>query len=466
MDITNLVRDTIRKYDLLTPGDKVVVGVSGGPDSVALINILNLLREEWDISLIVAHFNHGLRGDESDRDATFVKSLAETLALPYKLEKGDVSSYKKQTKLSMEEASRILRYRFLEATLEEEGAQKIALGHTADDQAEEILMRIFRGSGRLGLCGIPPVRNNVFIRPLIEVSRVEIERFLEERGLSYVIDSSNRDRRYLRNKIRLDLIPFLEKTYAPGLRQNLVQLSSILREEEDYLQAVIAQEFSKISKYHGPEKVIIDGAQFLDVHKALRPRMIRKAIETVNGKLRSIGFRHILAVLKLSSQQHPSKMLNLPGGLIVRRAYKDIIIEKEMKEQIQFSYPVLDLAPVSIKEVNKMISFKMMEYNEGTHIETDKNVAYLDYHRLSFPLTVRNIRPGDRFRPLGMKGFRKVKDFFIDCKVSRNVRKSIPILVEGDQIAWIVGLRIDDRVKITEVTKKVLRVEAKALETT
>ncbi len=466
MDITNLVRGTIRKYGLLTSGDKVVVGVSGGPDSVALIHILNLLREERDISLIVAHFNHGLRGDESDRDATFVKSLAEILELPYKLEKGDVSSYKNQTKLSMEEASRILRYRFLEATLEEEGAQRIALGHTADDQAEEVLMRILRGSGKLGLCGIPPVRNNIFIRPLIEVSRAQIERFLERRGLSYVIDSSNVDQRYLRNKVRLNLIPFLEKTYVPGLRQNLVKLSSILREEEDYLQAVVAQEFSKISKYHGPNKVIIDGAQFLDVHKALLPRLIRKAIEAINGNLRGIGFKHILAVLKLSSQQHPSKMLNLPGGLIVRRAYTDIIIEKEMEEPIQFSYPVLGLVPVSIKEVNKIISFKVMEYNKGTHIEMDENVACLDYDRLSFPLSIRNISPGDRFRPLGMKGFRKVKDFFIDYKVPKNVRKSIPILVGGNQIAWIAGLRIDDRVKITEATKKVLRVEMKVLETT
>lgn len=458
MDISSLVNSTIRKYDMLTQGDKVVVAVSGGPDSTALLHILNRLREEWNLSLTVAHFNHGLRGSESDRDATFVENLAKLLMLPCKVEKGDIYPFKHQMKLSTEEAARVLRYRFLEDTLKMEGAQRVALGHTADDQAEDILMKILRGSGRLGLCGIPPVRDKIFIRPLIEVSRSQIEGFLEQYALSYITDSSNRDRRFLRNKIRLDLIPILERAYNPKLKENLVQLSSILRDEEDWLQGVVAQEFLKISKCHDFAKVIFDAGRFLDLHSALQLRLARKAVEAVKGDLRAIGFNHILDVLKLANQTHPSKMLNLPGGLIVRRSYKYIVFEKRAKELVDFLYLVSDLKPVAVKEVNKVISFEVVDYNKDLNIEVDKNVAYMDYHKVHFPLIIRNIRAGDKFRPLGMGGFKKIKDFLIDCKIPKNMRKFIPLLVAGDQIVWISGLRLDDRVKLTGDTREVLKV--------
>ncbi|HIC91348.1 MAG TPA: tRNA lysidine(34) synthetase TilS [Syntrophaceae bacterium] len=459
LDISSLVNNTIRKYNMLTQGDKVVVAVSGGPDSTALLHILNHLREEWNLSLIVTHFNHGLRGNESHRDATFVENLAKLLMLPCRVGKGDIYSFKHQMKLSTEEAARILRYQFLEDTLKMEGAQRIALGHTADDQAEDILMKVLRGSGRLGLCGMPPVRDKIFIRPLIEVSRRQIERFLDQYDLSYVTDSSNRDQRFLRNKIRLDLIPLLERTYNPKLRENLVQLSSILRDEEDWLQGIVAQEFLKILKYHDFAKVILDASRFLDLHRALQLRLIRKAVETVKGDLRAIGFNHILDVLKLASQTHPSKMLNLPHGLIVRRSYEHIIFEKRTKEPVDFLYLVSDLKPVVVKEVNKVISFEVVDYNKDLNIEVDKNTAYLDYSKVHFPLIIRNIRAGDRFRPLGMESFKKIKDFLINCKIPKNMRKSIPLLVAGDQIVWVAGLRLDDGVKLTGDTRKVLKVK-------
>jgi len=459
LDISSLVNATIRKYEMLTQGDKVVVAVSGGPDSTALLHILNRLREEWNLSLTVAHFNHALRGSESDRDAAFVENLAKLLMLPYRVGKGDIYSFKHQMKLSTEEAARVLRYRFLENTLKMEGAQRIALAHTADDQAEDILMKVLRGSGRLGLCGIPPVRDKIFIRPLIEVSRSQIERFLDQHALSYVIDSSNRDRRFLRNKIRLDLIPLLERTYNPKLKENIMQFSSILRDEEDWLQGIVAQEFLKISKCHDFAKVILDVGRFLDLHRALQLRLVRKAVETVKGNLRAIGFNHILDVLKLANQMHPSKMLNLPGGLIVRRSYKHIIFEKGSKEPVDFLYLVSDLKPVAVKEVNQVMSFEVVDYNKDLNIELDNNVAYMDYHKVNFPLIIRNIRAGDKFRPLGMGGFKKIKDFLIDCKIPKNMRKFIPLLAAGDQIVWIAGLRLDDRVKLTGDTRKILKVE-------
>ncbi len=459
LDVLAKVRGIIRKYGMLTRGDKVVVGVSGGPDSVALIHILDRLKEEWGLSLLVAHFNHGLRGDESDRDTEFVKQLAETLTLPCRSEKGDVPSFKCKMRLSTEEAARVLRYRFLEDTLRREAADRIALGHTADDQAEDILIRMLRGSGRLGLCGMQPIRSNIFIRPLIEVSKTQIEGFLSKHAIPYVTDSSNTNRRYLRNKIRLDLIPLLEKTYNPHVKESLLQIASILREEEDYLQGIAIQKFSKVAECQGPDEVVFDRSHLVNLHRAIQLRLIRKAIETVKGELRRIGFKHTLAVLRLAEQEHPSKVLSLPGGLTVRRNYQQIMFERRRRESVDFLYDVSNLTPVKVTEVDRVVSLELIDPSEVVNKERDKNVVYLDYDKLPFPLAIRNVRPGDRFKPLGMEGFKKLKDFFMDCKIPRARRKSIPILVAGHEIAWIAGFRIDDRVKLTNATKRVLRVE-------
>lgn len=459
MDLLVKVRGIIRKYGMLTRGDKVVVSVSGGPDSVALIHLLHRLREDWGLSLVVAHFNHGLRGEESDRDAEFVRQLAKTLTLPCRLERGDALSFKYQMRLSTEEAARVLRYRFLEDTLRTEAADRIALGHTADDQAEGILIRMLRGSGRLGLCGMQPVRNNVLIRPLIEVSKAEIDGFLGQYAIPYVTDSSNMDRRYLRNKIRLDLIPLLERMYNPHVKESLFQIASILADEEDYLQGIAIQEFSEALEHRDPDLVVFNRHRLLSLHKAIQLRLIRKAIETIKGDLRRISFKHILAVLRLAGKEHPSKILSLPGGLTVRRNYQQIIFERGRKKSVDFLYEVSSLAPVKMTEVDRVVSFKLIDPSEVVNSGMDRNIVYLDYDKLPFPLAIRNIRASDRFRPLGMKGFKKLKDFFIDCKIPRARRKSIPILMAGHDIAWIAGLRIDDRVKLTNTTKRVLRVK-------
>jgi tRNA(Ile)-lysidine synthase len=197
----------------------------------------------------------------------------------------------------------------------------------------------------------------------------------------------------------------------------------------------------------------------VNLHKAIQLRLIRKAVETVKGELRRIGFRHTLAVLRLAEQEHPSKVLNLPGGLAVRRNYQQIIFERRRKEPVNFLYDVSSLAPVKLTEVDRVISFELINPSEVVNKKGDNNVVYLDYDKLPLPLAIRSVRAGDRFRPLGMEGFKKLKDFFMDCKITRARRKSIPILVAGHEIAWIAGLRIDDRVKLTNATKRVLRVE-------
>ncbi len=468
------VERVIAAYEMFGPHDKVLVGVSGGPDSVALLHVLLQLTPHYDLKLGIAHLNHGLRGKEADADAAFVATLAQRFELPVYIQKRDIHQYRIDEKLSLEEAARQIRYAFYHEVAEKNEFNKIALGHQANDNAEHVLMYLFRGSGTLGLSGIPPVRSGRIVRPLIRVTRSEIENYLAAAGLDYVIDRSNIDPKFIRNKIRHQLLPLLTSSYNPKLIETLNRLADIMRSEEQWIKDTIQRMFKDALVSSEPEALALSVPALNRNQRAARRRLIRMAVRTVKGDLRRINFGHVESSLMLLEKGKTYVHLDLPGSISVRRSGDVLFVTREKSnrrhlhlkddgsEVCSFNYvipePGFQPATVCVKEAGVQLEFSKTRVENIPDIrKTGQQVAFFDMNRLVFPLTLRNFQPGDRFRPLGMVGTQKVKDFFINHKIPRSYRRRCPILLSRDDIIWIVGYRIGDSVKVTEATADILK---------
>lgn len=455
-DTINKVRETITNCAMIDPGDLLIVAVSGGADSVCLLDILHELRDEFRIKLMVAHYDHGLRQAEDEPETQFVDHLAASMALPFETEKGAL--LKAGSTASMEEKAREARYRFLERLKTRFNAQKIATGHSLNDQAETVLMRFLRGSGPSGLAGIPPLRDDVIIRPLIEVKREEVESYLEARGLTYVTDSSNFEIRYLRNKIRLELLPLL-LDYQPRLVEHLGQLSTILRDENDYLEREARNWVKKEAELTAEEEILVPVSSFIKLPQPVRNRVTRSLLMKIRKNLRRIDQGHIKSVYRLALNKNPQGMINLPDGLTVKKTYDRLAFTIGAKPKSRdFSYSLEGPGTLFLERISRSISLVEIKGGVDFKLGDSTRTAYLDADKLLYPLIVRNFRPGDRFIPLGMEGHKKIKDFFIDLKIPSGTRSLIPILMSQGTPVWVCGYRIDERFKVTPETKKILEV--------
>ena len=432
------------------PGDVVVVAVSGGPDSVCLLHVLHRLSEELRLGLVAAHFDHGWRPGEDEGETELVRELAQSLGVPFETAKGRIV---RGGSLSREEAARDARYDFLERVRVKHLASRIAVGHHLHDQAETLLMRLLRGSGVSGLGAIPPVREERIIRPLIEVTKPEIEMYLRETGLRYAIDSSNLNAGFLRNRVRLELIPLLRK-YQPRLIERLGETASLLREESEFLDSLSSEWIGKEGSSL-PEGILVPLDRFLELPPALRKRVIRAILGRVKGNIRRIGATHIHSVEELAQSGRPQALLNLPDGLCVRRSYGSLSFLSRETKRVDFSYSLDEPGTLFIPEIGKSLSLALRKEGERMD-DVSPWTASLDADKVRFPLVVRSFRPGDRFVPLGMKGHKKLKDFFVDLKVPNETRHTTPILIQGDMILWVAGYRIDERFKVTPSTRVVL----------
>ncbi len=455
-DTVRKVKETIFRYQMLDPGDLCIVGVSGGPDSVCLLHILHELRGELEIRLVVTHYDHGLREKEDEAETRFVRRLASSLALPFESEKA--SLLKEGITSSVEERARNARYAFFERLKDKLFAQKIALGHNLNDQAETVLMRLLRGSGPSGLTGIPPSRENTIIRPLIEIQREEIESYLKARDLSYVIDSSNLQTDYLRNKIRLELLPQLLE-YQPRLIDHLGQLARIMGSDNKYLEEHAEDWVAREAEQKFVGDILIPVQSFLDLPPPIRNRVTRHLLRKVRKNLRRIDHGHIESVHILAKSKNPQGILNLPDGLTVKRVYgKLAFMAGHGDKPVELYYRLDGVGTYYLEEIGRSITLGEMERDADLNLQNQEWTAYLDADKLQYPLILRNFRPGDRFVPLGMVGHKKIKDFFIDLKIPSEMRAVTPILVNRDTPVWICGHRIDDRFKVTSETRRILKV--------
>jgi tRNA(Ile)-lysidine synthase len=440
---------------MLSPDETIVVGVSGGADSVGLLYILAEL-EEYNLKPIVSHINHGIRPEEGERDAEFVMRIAKKLNLPFELKEVNTPEFKKKLNLSLEEAARILRYKFFKEVLHKYGAQKITTAHTLDDQAETVLMRLIRGSGALGLAGIPPVSEGYIIRPLIETPRSEIEEYLRTKEIKWVEDSTNRARDFLRNRIRHELIPGLEE-YNPRIREALSRTAGILRIEENFIRSGAKNWLQYVFGSAGEDELVGNISRYKLIPEALRPAFLRMAIERLKGDLRKISFGHIDSIDELLFSEAPSGEISLPDGIVMAKGYDLFLITRRSELRREFSHTILSPGKwsfpefeceVEIKEVESLLIPQKSLFDATPNHGEDKFVGAFDVRSVEFPIGVRNFSPGDRFIPLGMKTPKKVKRFFIDGKIPRFLRSRIPIFFSGGEIMWIGGMRIDERFKL------------------
>ena len=454
------VKKTIQKHAMLQPGDMVLVGVSGGPDSVALLYLLYQLRKSYDLTLQVAHLNHGLRGKEALRDVRFVENLAHEMGLPCVVKSFDVPSYKKNHSLSCQEAARIVRYQFLEEVKNKTGASKIALGHNADDQAETLVMWLLRGAGPRGLGGMPPVRNGVIIRPLIETTRKEIAAFLDQKNIPSVVDSSNRKNDYLRNRIRHEIFPLLEEHYNPQIVKKLVNTAYILSIENEYLENNANKLLDDIIIAQKNTSVTIGIKGLLALPLALQLRCLRAVLEKVKGDLRRITSIHLFDILGIAASGEPHKSLKLPDGIRVERSYLRLKITSNHSRYLPFKYQCNSIPDrVCLNEIGKEMVFNLVGREKVILKNTNPNIAYLDADKVVMPLVIRNAKPGDSFQPFGMKGEKKIKNFFSDEKVELNQRKRVPLVFCGDLLGWVGGMRIHHGLRVTNSTKRILKIE-------
>lgn len=451
---------TIQQYKMISSGDHVVIGVSGGADSVALLYVLHSLKGRWKLMLTVAHLDHMLRGEESQKEAAFVKSLADGLEVPCVIEARDVRAFKNEKALSLQEAARDVRYGFFQDVLKRCSAHKIALGHHADDQAETVLMRLLRGASLKGLSGIPPVREGIIIRPLIQSTKQELEGYLKEKNVPYVPDMSASEPHYLRNKIRHELIPLLQKEYNPKIIPALTRMADTLRQDEEALEAELTR-IAGACMVKGRDTIRCSIGAIRKYHASLYGRLMRKIIAGLKGDTRCLSYKHIEAVCRLLDENGPSRLAQLPGGWCVWREYDALVFARQESSPAGYCY-TFDTIPecCSIKQLGLTLCFSVEhgEMDERALHTSDKHVAFFNYAEVQSPVVVRSWLPGDRFYPLGLGGCKKIKDFFVDRKVPVRQRHRVPILLFNNKVAWICGYRSDDRFKVTTDSHKVLKV--------
>ncbi|MDI6893902.1 MAG: tRNA lysidine(34) synthetase TilS [Bacillota bacterium] len=488
-DVYGRVLAYVERHGMFSPGDAIVVAVSGGADSVALLHVMGRLAKRMGLRLHAGHLNHLLRADQAEEDARFVADLARSLGIPCTVGREDVAARAASSGTGLEEAGREARYAFLGRLAGDVGARRIALGHTRDDQAETVLMRIIRGAGIEGLAGIPPVRGSI-VRPLLRVGHAELEEYCRQQGLTWRVDPYNFDPGYLRNRVRHHLLPCLEEVAGAGVRERLAELAEALRPDVEWLRGVEEQTLADVSSRRG-EGVLIDLGRLPALPPALRRRVLRRAILTVKRPGRQVGLAHVQAVLDLlggravpedegglagarSTGHRPAaEEVHLPGGVVARLTPDGLALEPAPGEAgrpkrdegatvgYRYRLPVPGL--VEVPEAGLLIHAAVVR-DPVQAIGHLARRALLDYNKTGAQLLVRSWRPGDRFFPLGMESPKKLHDFFVDEKVPRVQRQRIPLVLSGDEIIWVVGYRIDHRYRVTPATREALVLEACDLE--
>ncbi len=507
MQLLRQVRRTVASYGLLGPGDVLVVGVSGGPDSVCLLHTLLRLREEYGLRLQVAHLHHGARAADADSDARFVFTLADGWDVPVLIERQDVPALARRRGLAFEEAARDARYTFLARVATAVGAATIAVGHNADDQAETVLMHFLRGAGLAGLRGMLPltplagtresapsahhpvpetgsrkrcgwqwpssaVRTTpAIIRPLLEVPRAEIERYCTAHGLVTRFDRSNLDTTYFRNRLRHELLPLLE-TYNPQIRARLCHTASIVAEEYSLLTALGDQAFEVSTTYDAAQgSCAIDRSAWAGLPVALQRATLRKAVFRLRPALRDLSFGHVEHARRIGLGGRVGDQATLPMRVALRVGYDTLTVGDVRAPSRPPDEPVLwggGTLAVSVPGVtllpNSPWSLRaelLEEWNVDEIIDNpDPWVAYLDRDRVSGPVALRTRRAGDRFRPQGMNGHTaKLGAFMIGRKIPRQWRDHIPILAAGETVLWICGHRIAQDCSVRSSTRQVLRLQ-------
>ncbi len=461
MGVLEKVRKELARYPMVEPGQLVIVGVSGGPDSMALLHILQSLAQEMKISLYVAHLNHMFRGEEAQADADLVQEFCFRSGIPCRVVNRDVPAYARERRLSAQVAAREIRYQFFYEVLQETGGQKLALAHHANDQAESVLMNLLRGSGLRGLGGIAPVRDDCVIRPLLGIHRVEIESYCQDMGVPYRIDSSNLKLIYRRNKLRHQLIPLLQKEYSPGIIDILGRLAEQARSEDELLEQLTQEAYEKVLQTEKTNEIILDRQILSQQAVALVRRVLRLSWQKMQGTRRELTFGHIENLVRNMAGGGPERVWELPEGIRVRLSSGAVtFMAGDTSQQESDQIHPLSVPGSVITTAGQRLTAEVLPRVELVQ-DPEKlplQVAALDFSKVKFPLVVRFRQEGDTITPFGLGREIKLKKLLIDRKIPRHQRDNIPLVVEQQtgRILWVAGVRMADQVGITSETQKLI----------
>ncbi len=446
------VQRTVDRYEMLQPGDRVLVAVSGGPDSVALLGAMAALSTNYGIDLCAAHLNHQLRGVESLRDPQCTEAVAKRLGIPCVVG----ASHGLRGAANLEARARERRYAFLAEVAESRACTKIATGHTLDDQAETILMRLLRGTGCDGLVGIHPVRDGRIIRPLIDCARQQVLDFLEALRLPFCRDSSNEDCSFLRNRVRHEVMPLLE-SISPDAKHKLASAAAIVSGEVKLLDEQVESIVAPLQSGDGSLAI----SALSRAPAELRPRVLRKWLQHQRGSLRQVSAEHIRAIVRLAFGKQPNARVRLPGRALVVREYERLLFRPV--ELPPVSAPDQSLASGSVVEAPpgwRLAAEVRPLDSRGSYPPPNLWSLLADAEVIRPPLLVRTPRPGDRMRPIGLGGQRKLQDIFVDRKLPLDARRSQPVVECDGTILWVPGVARADHGLITAATRRILRVVA------
>ena len=454
----------VYKHKLIKENDNIILGLSGGPDSMVLLHILLYVRERISFNLVVAHINHGVRGEEALKDEKFTEKVAKELGLDFFSTKADMVGLAKEKNISEEEAGREIRYGFFRELIKELGHGKIAVAHNRNDQAETLLMRIMRGTGIDGLAGMS-FKSDDIIRPILDINRWEIEKYVEDNSIETVVDKTNLETIYSRNKVRLELIPYIKENFNPNIIDTLFRLSENAKLDSSFLEECSGKVYKSISKEKSAS-VVMKSDLFMEEDKAVKNRIIRKAIYNLIHTLQGIEEVHISSVVDLFNKGETGKRIDLPNNLLAKVSYNNLIIEKNINEDMaevceNKEETILQIGQNYLEEYNLEINLKIIDRKYINFKNVSSNVKFFDYDIMNEEIWIRTRNPGDRFAPIGMKGRKKIKDYFIDEKIPRDLRDEIPLLMCGENIIWVIGYRMSEDYKVKKETRNVLRVEYK-----
>jgi len=435
----------------------VLLAVSGGPDSMAMLHSIYKISKEIGFKIVVAHVNHGVRGEFALRDQEFVEKISRKLDIPYFTKNVDMISYGKENGISSEEAGRILRYGFFREVLNSVGGGLICVAHNKNDQAETVLLRILRGTGIEGLKAMELISGDI-IRPLLNIERKDIEKYIDDNNIETMQDHTNLQTVYSRNRVRLQLIPYLEENFNPNIIDALFRLSEIASWENEILDDIVEKKFNLIVKKISTNSIIFKGNDFLKESDALKRKLIRFGILKVQGHLQGIQEVNVSSVLDLYNNGNTGKTIDLPNGLKASVSYDEFkigFIKEESTSNFIFN---LKMGINKVVEIKKIIDLSIVTSDQVDY--SNNSIKFFDYQNIRGEMILRFRKDGDRFIPFGSKGSKKLKDYFIDKKVPRETRDLIPLIVDEEKVLWIVGYTKDDRVRIDN-NSKILRIEVR-----
>ena len=449
------IGDTINRNALFAPGDSLVVAVSGGADSSALLDIL-LKLPDYRLIITVAHLNHSLRGAEADGDEEFCRTLATRYCVPFVSRRLDVKALASERKLNLEDAGRLARIAFLDEVKVERGAKVVVLAHHADDQAETFLMRLLRGAGMTGLSAMAYHNERGYVRPLLDVRRKEIEQYLRDNGLAWREDSTNTDTSFLRNRIRHELIPVL-KEYNPAIVASLAGTALLLRGDDQLLEEMTSELCATTCHRGEGGEMFCSVRQLRSFDSARRSRILRYLFKQVSGTLQGFSRRHLDRLHGMIDGSAPNVRLKLPSGVLVVREYDQLRcgLDKQGTPNLDYEVRITGAGRYQLPDGTLL---DVGEEALSNH-ELATHVAAISTIMVPFPWLVRRFRPGDRMSPLGMNGTKKIKNIFIDRKIPADVRARTPLLLCGEEVIWVAGICLSERCRVTAPEDTVITVQ-------